>query len=53
MERQDPPWPPDAEKHVGSELADATAGDDQANTATQECKADTETPDGNATDGVA
>jgi hypothetical protein len=53
MERQDPQWQPDEEKHDDYVLVVATAGDDQANTATAECKADTETPDGNATDGAA
>ena len=47
------PWPPDAEKPDAYEAADATAGDDPDNTATAECKEDTETPAGNATAGAA
>src|SRR5213593_961474 len=48
-----PQWPPDAEKQDDYAAAGATAGDDPDNTATAECKEDTETPAGNATDGVA
>src|SRR5207249_27668 len=47
------PWPRDAEKPDAYEAADATVGDDPDNTATAECKEDTETPAGNATDGAA
>ena len=47
------PWQPGAEKHDAYEAADATAGDDPDNTETAECKEDTETPAGNATDGAA
>ena len=47
------PWPQDAEKHDAYEAAAATAGDDPANTETAECKEDTATPAGNATDGAA
>src|SRR5436309_15155712 len=47
------PWPRDAEKPDAYEAADATAADDPDNTATAECKEDTETPAGNATDAAA
>jgi hypothetical protein len=47
------PWPPGAERHDAYEGAGATAGDDPDNTETAECKEDTETPAGNATDGAA
>jgi hypothetical protein len=47
------PWPPGAERHDAYEGAGATAGDDPDNTETAECKEDTATPAGNATDGAA
>jgi len=53
MEKQDHPWPRDIGRQDVYEPADATAGDDPANTETQECKEDTETQDGNATGGAA
>jgi len=53
QEKQDHPWPRDAGRQDAYEPAAATAGDDPANTATRECKEDTETQDGNATGGAA
>ena len=47
------PWPPDAERHDAYEAVAATAGDAPDNTETAECKVDTATQDGNATDGAA
>jgi hypothetical protein len=47
------PWPPGAERQDAYEAVAATAGDDPDNTETAECKEDTETQDGNATDGAA
>src|SRR5207302_8997688 len=46
-------WPPGAEKQDDYAVAGATAGDDPDHTATAECKEDTATQDGNATDGAA
>ena len=53
MENQNNPWPLESARPVASEAADVTAGDDRDNTATQECKEDMETPDGNDTAGAA
>ena len=53
QEKQDHPWPRDAGRQDAYEPAAATAGDGPANTATQECREDTETQDGNATGGAA
>ena len=46
-------WPPDAERQDAYEAAGATDGEDPDNTETAECKEDTATPAGNATDGAA